>query len=189
MKWYIVKSTTITWGNISLKSKSLFISPVGYNQKVYNNKDLSSTKNNLYSTAHRKTSTNITQEGACSGVWNDSVVVIGCSDEESRCNTHVAKLPLASPHRQGLQRKAQVEGRKTSAPLHRCIFKRSLVALSHLHLRCGWSLHQHHDEALWKHAFFSTFTKTSTNTEETSGHIAVHRCWQRLILKAFSQWR
>jgi hypothetical protein len=33
--------------------------------------------------------------------------------------------------------------------------------------------------------------KTSTNTEETSGHITVHRCWRKLILKAFSKrcWR
>jgi hypothetical protein len=29
--------------------------------------------------------------------------------------------------------------------------------------------------------------KASTNTKEMSGHITVHRCWWKLILKAFSQ--
>jgi hypothetical protein len=37
--------------------------------------------------------------------------------------------------------------------------------------------------------FLAYLHKTSTNTEETSGHIATHRCWWKLILKAFSQWR
>jgi hypothetical protein len=31
--------------------------------------------------------------------------------------------------------------------------------------------------------------KTSTKIEETSGHLAAHRCWRKLILKAFFQWR
>ena len=91
------------------KSKSLFISLVGYIRKVYNNKDVSKTTGCTITKIYRvhkityarlrcrKTSTNITQEGAWSGVWNDSVVVIGCSDEESRCDTHLAKLPFASP--------------------------------------------------------------------------------------------
>ena len=36
--------------------------------------------------------------------------------------------------------------------------------------------------------FLPYLCKTSTNTEETSKHIAMHRCWRKLILKAFSQW-
>ena len=83
-----------------------------------------------------------------------------------------------NPHRKPSRR----EGRKTSVLLHRRIFNHSLAPW-HLHLRCGRS--HHPMEACFPHYLH----KTSTNTEETSRYIAVHRCWQKLVLKAFSQRR